>query len=366
MGAKSGPEEKYSVIVDLTDDWYFYNKKLDIYTPYIEGISPNNPALTAFIDAKKYQHFFLVAKSIYPESYLFINGQFFAELEEDKWYTIPIAKIGSKEQQIAVSLYGPTNPSSKELFIGALVDNSLESQGILRDNLLKMKTRTSLPNLNGIILLFCCFILFATILVNINPKAFNEYFNFSDILIYIIRETRYLVSKPLNQTNLAFLALLSFIMALFYLLMASKGIHLFQKQLLARGVQENFSFIILFLRAFVIAFVVYVSKYFLLSISGNLFGIGKTVNIHYFKIVQYSLFFLGILIFVFYAVILSIPYIDNFRQILTWASILFFGLRTLLIYITILKSADIQSYYLFAYLCVVEILPIFIGIKFAF
>jgi hypothetical protein len=42
------------------------------------------------------------------------------------------------------------------------------------------------------------------------------------------------------------------------------------------------------------------------------------------------------------------------------------SLRTFLVFLTILKSSDIQSHYLFAYLCVVEILPIFIGIRFAF
>ena len=366
MATKSGPEEDYTVIVDLTEDWYFYNEKSNNFVPFIEDISPETPILTAFVNTKKYKHFALVAKSVSPNSYLFINGRFYTQLKEGEWLTIPIANINSNGQLMTVSFYGSINPASKELFIGTLVDNASESTGIVRENFLKMKTRIPFPNLNGFISLFLILILFGTLLSNNNPKAFNEYFNFKDIFISKVRDTRYLVSKPLNQTNLVYLSLLAFVLSLLYLLMTSIGVHLFQKQIIAFGIQENVSFFVLFLKAFMISFVIYLAKYFLLNITGGLFGIGKTVNIHYYKIKQYSLLFLSIAIFIFYAIILAFPVLDNFRQLLISASCLYFGVRTVLIYINILKSSDIQSQYLFAYLCVVEIIPIIIGIKFAF
>jgi hypothetical protein len=365
-GTKSGPEDDYSIIVNLTDEWYTYNENSKTYLPFIEGISSETPVLTTFINTKKYKHFVLLARSVSPDNYLFINGQFYTQLKEGEWLTLPIANINTKEQQIAVSFYGSINPKSKQLFIGSLVDNSSESTGIVRENFLKMKSRINFPNLNGFISLFIILILFVTIISNNNPKAFNEYFNLKDIFITKIRDTRYLVSKPLNQTNLVYLTLLAFVLSLFYLLMTCTGVHIFQKQIISFGIQENVSFILLFIKALVISFAIYLAKYFLLSIAGSLFGIGKTVNIHYFKIKQYSLLFLSIFTFVFYAVVLAYPTLSNIRHILIWASVLYFGLRTVLIYITILKSSDIQSQYLFAYLCVVEIIPIFIGIKFAF
>jgi hypothetical protein len=367
FGASSGPEEDYTVLYDLTNDWYVYSQKQESYTPYIQGVSESNPALTAFVNTKKFKHFDLTIKTLAPDSYIFINGKFYANLEQGKWLIIPIKNIEKLGENLAVTFYGSIEPSTKEMFIGSLMNKTIVTPtGIVRDNLLKMKARAAIPHANGFIILFGLLILFATVLVFINPKAFNEYYHFKDIFVVKIREARYIISKPLNQSNLVFLGLLAFNLAIFYLLLASRGVHLFQKQILSLGVENDISFITLFIRALVIAYAIYIFKYIFLNITSNLFGLNKTVNIHFFKIIQFNLFFISFIVFIFYAIMLSYNTLDNFRPILFATSAILLSLRTFLVFLTILKSSDIQSHYLFAYLCVVEILPIFIGIRFAF
>jgi len=366
FGANSGPEEDYIVLYDLTNDWYVYSESQESYIPYLHGISQTNPALTAFINTKKNEHFNLAIRTLMPNSYIFINGKFYSNLEQGEWLIIPIKNIAPLGKILAVTFYGSSEPSTKEMFIGSLENKTVVSTGIVRDNLLKMKSRTAKPNSNGFIVLFALLILFATVLIYVNPKAFNEYYHFKDIFVIKIREARYLISKPLNQTNLVFLGLLSFSVAIFYMQLASRGVHLFQKQILALGVENNLSFITLFIRALVIAYAIYIFKYIFLNITSNLFGLNKTVNIHFFKIIQFNLFFSSIIVFIFYAIMLSYNSPVDFRSLLFGTAAILLSLRTFLVFLTILKSSDIQSYYLFAYLCIVEILPIFIGIRFAF
>ena len=211
-------------------------------------------------------------------------------------------------------------------------------------------------------------LIFISILGYVNQKAFNEYFSFSDIFVTKLRDTKFLVSKPLNQINIAFLVLLSMITGLLYLLLRAKGVPLFQNHLGVNINLENSSITLTFIKATIVAFVIYFSKFFFLSITGSLFGLKKSVNIHYFKITQFNLFFLLLISLFFFAFIISNNSfsLNGISTLALWTAVLVYTSRTLIAFLSILKSTGIQSLYLFAYLCVVEILPIFLGIRFAF
>lgn len=367
FGAESGPKRDFPVVQDLTEEWHIYDEESGKYMPYIKGISPLNPAHSVFLDTDKYRHFSLMVESTQPNSYLFINGQFYRNLFTDSLLIIPIGNLRKYGKNLVISFYGSANTNTKKIFIGSKIDVANTPTGIVRENLLNMKIRQPFTYANSLLLLFCFLLVFITILSSVNPMAFNEYFNLGDIFVVKIRDTKFLISKPLNQINLAYVVLLSNVTALFYLLMTAAGIYLFQDQV---GLLESSSkvyVLILFLKAAFVSFMAYLAKYFYLSITGNLFGLGKSVNIHFFKVIQFSLFFFSILIITFYGLLLS-PHSKgiNFPETLLWLAILVYSLRTFIVYLTILKSTNIQSLYLFAYLCVVEILPIFIGIRFAF
>jgi len=164
------------------------------------------------------------------------------------------------------------------------------------------------------------------------------------------------------------LILLSMITSLLYVLLRAKGVLIFENQLGFEVSIEKSSVALTFMKTTIVAFAIYFFKFFFLKITGNLFGLGKSVNIHYFKIIQFSLFFSLILVVVLFAFVISDSSmsISTISQIALWTAILVYTSRTIIAFLSILKSTGIQSLYLFAYLCVVEILPIFLGIRFAF
>ncbi|MFT7248845.1 MAG: hypothetical protein ACI97P_001624, partial [Arcticibacterium sp.] len=129
---------------------------------------------------------------------------------------------------------------------------------------------------------------------------------------------------------------------------------------------EKTSVALTFLKATMIAFAIYLLKFLFLKITGNLFSLGKSVNIHHFKIIQFSLFFFLLLALTLFAFVISDSNmsIATISRIAFWIAILVYTSRTLIVFLSILKSTGIQSLYLFAYLCIVEILPIFLGIRF--
>lgn len=366
-GAKTGPEGGYFVVYNLSQDLHVYNEQEKTYEPYIEGITPPNAAHTVFFETAKYQYATLLLKTDVPKSYVFINGLLYKNLKEDEWLEIPVKELNTYGKQIALSFYGSTNPNYKEIIIGSKASRETLSSKIIRDNLFNMKLREQLANFNVYIILVLIIFTFLTLLSVINPKAFNEYFNFQDLITVKIRDTKLLISKPLNQINITFVVLLSMLSSFFYLLLRGKGIYMFQNQFPHTEVLSNLSFLFIFLKVTLICVGAFLGKYFLLSISGNLFGLNKSVNIHYYKIVQFNLFAFLIIGIVLYAYLIS-PSSDNLNLGFTLPLLgyLVYGLRTGLVYFTILKSTGIQSVYLFAYLCVVEILPVFIGIRFAF
>ena len=74
-----------------------------------------------------------------------------------------------------------------------------------------------------------------------------------------------------------------------------------------------------------------------------------------------------ILVVVLYIWYMQIPPGEAFNaKIIYYILLGCYLLRSVLAYFSILKSSGIQSLYLIAYLCVVEILPIILGLRFAF
>ncbi|AWV99036.1 DUF4271 domain-containing protein [Arcticibacterium luteifluviistationis] len=366
-GAKTGPEDGYFLVYNLSQDLHVYNEQTKEYEPYIEGISPLNAAHTIFLETDKYQYATLLIKTDVPESYIFINGLLYKNLVQNEWLEIPVKELSTYGKEIALSFYGTTNPDYIEMLIASKADKAAVSSKIIRDNLFNMKLREQLPNFNVYILLLLLIFTFLTLLSVINPKAFNEYFNFQDLTTVKIRDTKLLISKPLNQINITFMVLLSMLGSFLYLLLRGKGVYMFQNQFPHTETLSTLSLLFLFLKISLLCVAGYLSKYFLLTIGGNLFGLEKSVNIHYFKIIQYNLFAFFIVGIGLYAYFITPSSLDiKLSFALPLIGFLVYGLRTTLVYFTILKSTGIQSVYLFAYLCVVEILPVFIGIRFAF
>ncbi len=97
---------------------------------------------------------------------------------------------------------------------------------------------------------------------------------------------------------------------------------------------------------------------------GKLFNIKKIVDIHYFKIIQTTIYYFSIvLVLLLIGFNIHIKIVVEFKYLFTIVLIIFYLLRTLLIYFTINRVGNIKTLYLISYLCIVEVFPIVLGIR---
>jgi hypothetical protein len=121
-----------------------------------------------------------------------------------------------------------------------------------------------------------------------------------------------------------------------------------------------------YIRICLAVFVIFIIKYFFISLVGQLFNLEKVVDLHYFKIIQSSIIFYTVLVFILLVLFMAyFPHDFNWQVYLFTPIIVFYLLRFFILYFTVSRSLPIQSLYLISYLCIVELLPIILGIRFA-
>lgn len=150
------------------------------------------------------------------------------------------------------------------------------------------------------------------------------------------------------------------------MLLQSKGIHVFGGRTI---LQEGDTLGVLlsnYFRISLAVFVIMVMKYFFIGLVGQLFNLEKIVDLHYFKIVQASILFYSALVLVLSILFMQyLPNDFNWQVYLFTPIVAFYFIRIFILYFTIIRSIPKQSLYLISYLCIVEILPVILGIRFA-
>jgi hypothetical protein len=207
---------------------------------------------------------------------------------------------------------------------------------------------------------------FATYLFNGYSRAFERAYSVSDLFQVNIRDESFLINKPFSRVNLLFVGFLSLQLGYLYLFTQDKQYNLFSsKELLLTGQSLSDAWFNYFKIA-LICFAFLVGKYFSLYILGTLYRLEGIANIHYFKIIQSSL--------LFYTTLLLLTSLASF-YVFDWSSlvrpfiiipgIIFYVLRVILIFFTISNSTTVKSLYLISYLCIVELIPLIIGVRYA-
>ncbi|AFK02452.1 hypothetical protein Emtol_1303 [Emticicia oligotrophica DSM 17448] len=362
-----GPNDQYFLVHDFHDDWQVYNDRMKAYIPYISEQHIGYPSHTVFCDIQNNRGYNLLVYSQKDDNFLFINGSLRQKIPVGKWIVLSVDSLYRVYEQptIYVTLYGSNNIEDKKLLLG--YKRSLNQKPIvLAESGITAKPRTPAPYRNYIILTSVFILIVFSYLSNSYIRAFQRYFNPKDLFNTLVREQSFLINKPLNRTNVLFIILLSLIIGLFYMLLQSKGVQVFG----ARAIlQEGDTLGILlsnYLRICLIVFVGLVVKYFFIGLIGQLFNLEKVVDLHYFKIIQASSLFYSSLVIVLLVLFMNyLPHNFDWQVYLFPPVVAFYVIRFFILYFTIIRSIPIQSLYLISYLCIVEILPVILGIRFA-
>ena len=362
-----GPNEQYFLVHDYHDDWQVYDDRMKSYIPYISEKHLGYPSHTVFCDIQSNRGYNILVYAQKADNFLFINGSLRQKIPVGKWIVLSVDSLYRAYEQpiIYITLYGSNDIDDKKLMLG--YKRSLNQKPIvLAESGITAKPRTPTPYRNYMVLVSMFILVFFSYLSNSYIRAFQRYFNIKDLFNTFAREQSSLINNPLNRMNVMFLILLSLIISLFYMLLQSKGIHIFGGRTI---LQEGDTLGVLlsnYFRISLAVFVIMVMKYFFIGLVGQLFNLEKIVDLHYFKIVQASSLFYSALVLVLSILFMQyLPNDFNWQVYLFTPIVAFYFIRIFILYFTIIRSIPKQSLYLISYLCIVEILPVILGIRFA-
>jgi len=356
------------VVYDFQDDWRIYDYDLKAYVPYMPDYHGPSPVHTWVGDLEKFRHYVLTIRVEDQPVYLFINGSLQRKLMPDevlRWEVDSLLNV-YPDQPWVLTLYGPSSLQKKHVqVVHEVIQATQKSFESASDTSLRPRSRMS--GKTAISLMSVMGILLFSFLSSAFSKAFARFFNPLDWFTFLMREQSFLVNKPLNRVNLLFILLLCQIWVILYYLLDSKGIRLFSTAPLLDGSQDIHPTLFSYIRLLVLFYVGYMGKYFYLGIIGRLFNLDKIIDIHYFKAIQGALLFYSVLFLIFLPIfmgyyVLPIGWLTWFQ----WSIAGFYLIRGVMLYFTIIRTLPVQILHLISYLCLVELLPLLIGIRLAF
>ncbi|MGA0558887.1 DUF4271 domain-containing protein [Larkinella sp. VNQ87] len=361
-----GPNQQFFPVHDFRNDWLVYDQAYKSYVPFIDEQHALVPSVSFFLDIESNRRYNLLI-STQQDGFLFIDAALKSKLNASEWLVINLDSLYRvyRKPELFVTLYGSPGVDDKQVFIGHRRSAAQKDVATTNTRLSILPRRLSVyTNFFTLSLLFIVAV--NAYLFNFHHRAFLRFFNLADLLAITVRDELFLVTRPLSRTNLLFVMNLSFMTAYLYLIIQSKNIDLFlSRALLLRG-QSLWDLTLTFFELSGLAFLLMLAKYLFVVAIGSLYRLEEIVNLHFFKVLQSSLIFFTVGTVTVATIAANTPTVGSWPSL--WLIIPFVGfyvVRLGLLYVVIANKAVVKNLYLFSYLCIVELIPLTIGVRFA-
>jgi hypothetical protein len=348
---------EHETIKDLSEDWLYYHENEDEYLPLIQDMD-KVAAVHFHLPLPEYQDYHLYLQLV-PESSIWIN-QKLIRIASSSIITWPIDSLinlyGSKN--IFISIY---KPASRKQNLASYIIYEKGIEATLSADIVNFELRKTQNTYRDFFILGLIIILIIyTILLNVHARSFKTFYDISHTLSLNIREEYTFKGRAFNTTNIAIILGHCFLIA--YLVMVIIGFQESNQPLDFKSLNGAIWQWIIFSA---IAFLIFLVKYWIINLIGGLFDLREIINRHYLEYLRMSKIF-----FAFLFVVLCIIYlgfevdIGKNHQIFINFAIAFLIIRVLLLFFKFMRSSSFKNFYLFAYLCSTEFLPLIIGLKF--
>lgn len=361
-----GPDGGYFLVRDLKHDWLTYSQKYKNYVPYSRGANETDMSASLLIDLLQNRRYVLLV-STSRQNYLFIEGALQRKLTPDAWLTLDIDSLRRvyRKSEILLTLYGAPGIEDKTVLIGhsrRIQNASVERKQNLPIINIKPLRTTPFENFSIVLLLFLLILTLFT--YTSSPSLFRRFLRPNDFFDRSNRNDFYNFTKPYTPFVVIVALFVSAGMAYLVLFLTHFDLELFTG-FLSEG--DTLSGLLLDqLKLTIACLVLLFFKYLLMGLVGSVLNLGRTVNTHYIKALQMSYLFYAFTVVAFFALLLPNPlWLELARPFLIYGFVFYYSVRVLMLYLFSDNSGRVINLYLFSYLCVVEIVPIIIGVKFA-
>lgn len=364
---ETGPDNNFYIVQDCSNDWLVYNQRFQNYTPYTQSADEAELSVSLLLDLLKNRRYTLLIHT-QKENYLFIEGSLQKKIEPGQWVQLSIDSLlrKTRKEEILLTLYGSQGIAGKEVYIAnpKTVTPEITEEAAPSIINIKPKKFNRFDDFSVIVLIVILIINLLTYYTSpysygrfINPL---EYFDRSD------RNEMYKLSKPFSQEIILFVTLTSSVISYLLLVLSQSGLNLFSSGIFLSDGYTFLQFATNYLTLFLFTFVIFYLKYLFMSLVGGVLNLAPVINLHFLKVLQSSfLFYAGIVVLVFSYSSYYPLWPVAINEILLITAFSFYLFRFISLYLLINSKGPFINLYLFSYLCVIEMFPLIIAVKFA-
>jgi len=360
-------DKNYYLVKNYSEEWLVYDQDQKSYVPYVAEEHSNEPSVNVLINLES-NRFYELLVYVEKDNYLFFNGSLQRRQMGGTWQRFKIDSLLKMypNPQLLLTLYGSAGKAGKKVLVGHRKVSAEKPITIEDASFLVLRPRERSPLSNFFTLSMLLLIAIAALLFSSYPRAFSRFYSIYDLLSLDPRDESFLVNKPFSRTNLLFVGFTSLLMAYLFFFVQSKQYELFTFKEFISPEQTLSESWLDFGTVSVVVLVALLGKYLGLLILGSLYQLDTITKRHYFKVIQSSL--------LFYTTTVLVVSVCSF-YIFDWAvlvkyfliipSIIFYLFRTALLFFTIRNMVTVKNLYVISYLCIAEIIPLIIGIRYA-
>jgi hypothetical protein len=362
--------QNYRVIHNYANEWLMYDREEEMYVPYRQEIDQELNSFSLKVETSRFPKAYLLIKTGEKTCNIFLDKALERVSGREEWivYNLDSLKRQYRKDFLYLNILSASAPEDVVAYIGypsGLTAEVKDREGI-REVVRLLPRNVSRIN-SGVAIAFLLGLVVMSFVSTNYFRVFGKYFSLREVLSTRVKENLFMVGKPLDRPNLFFVILLSVMVGIFFLLLENGGFSIIEGNFLFQRGNTFAVYTINFFKTSLIVFGLYVLKFFFLNVVGKLFNLGKVTDLHFFKVVQCSVFFFTLLttgsLFLYNTYIPLPQSIDNYLFIIFIA---FFLFRVILIYFTINRESNVKFLYLFSYLCIAEALPVILILRLLF
>ena len=351
--------QHYYIVKDLKPEWLIYDDKSALLVPYIHSVNMDSRVIHFYIDIDLYKDSYIQIEYT-PRTGLFINNHLvdYSDHEDIRNYSIDSLSKDFPGSPFFVSLSSRDDLAR----IGTRIVTPHDGIDLaLEDDILlpiyDVKYSKFIESIKiGIILIFILYAFF----LNSGRRIFMEYYDISNTFIRVSVDEFLNRTAKITRIDMVYIVGLSIVMSFIIMMIID-----YQDASIGNLAVKSFiGFMWTWLIMIFLIFFWYLIRIFIISFISDIFQMREVKVIHTFELLRLTNFF-SLMFFILVSTGFFIFKMQTGTLAIILSRMLLFLVifRMVVLFVKFLNSTTYKKLYLFAYLCISEIIPVLVGLK---
>jgi len=362
------PGDRYLQVYNYQNDWLVYSPGYDNYVPYTRSIHETETSVSLLVNLIRNRHYTLLLRSQH-ETFLFIAGALQKNIAPGTELSLSCDSLYRiyQEEELLLTFFGGVGIEglSALMVFPKNADTTLDTTPLTKSQIrIKPKPAPVFRDFSVIVLLL---ILGLTATgFQTAPAIMRRISNPIEFFNRDFRSELYHHHRPYSPVIIMGVLILSMLLAFLLMYLEKQDIPVLPNGLIMGDHMTFTGLLTDYLGLTVLCFFSCYLKYFFILVTSRILNFSNVADFHFIKTLQSSLLFYSVLVLAFLLLLQQLPtFTETLQEYLYLPVLAFYFIRFLFLYLLINRSKRFINLYLFSYLCVIEIIPVIIGIKFA-